>query len=109
MIMMIQEVWPHRNHESHLRVNNLQTMHKNYKAYGTSSSDIDAEIDILHTMAQIGFVKPRFEYKHKGVTLIDINSNIEVLLINVNFPFYNILNLAKQKREYCDTIDVKQF
>ena len=61
MIMVIQEVWPHQNHGSHLRVNTFQTMHKNYEAYGTSSMDIYAEIDILHMMVQIGFVKPRFE------------------------------------------------
>ena len=113
IIMAIQEHWLRPQHKSQPGVSKLRSAHLDYEGFGTSGMDIESKITRGRPFGGTGwlwpkrllpFIKPRYEYKHKRVTVMQINSRKKILLINVYFPFYNSSNIAFQEKEYCDTL-----
>ena len=118
MVLAIQEHWLRPNHKAHVGVNTLRSTHKDYEGYGTSGMDVEAKIvrgrpyggtGWLWPKKLLSCIKPRFEYQHKRVTVMELNCDKNILLINVYFPFYSVSNFANQEREYCDTIGFIDF
>ena len=111
--MAIQEHWLRPNTKSKNGINALRTAHKEYEGYGTSGMDIDSKITRgrpyggtgwLWPKKFLSFIKPRYEYKHKRVTVLQISLEENILLINVYFPYFDSSNLSFQEKEYADTL-----
>ena len=102
--------------KKHLGVNKLKQVHDDFDGWGTSAmcSSMQNEIRKGRSFGGTGFiwnkryslaVKPRLEYKHERVTVLELNDKDgKILLINAYMPYYNTSDLDSQTALYNETL-----
>ena len=115
-LLAIQEHWLRPSFRKQKGINRLKVLHPDYDSYATSGMEdqIDQRVLRGRPFGGTGFlfrkelsrcVRARVDYKHKRVTVMEISSNDEkILLINGYLPFYNTDNNQTQLTEYRDTL-----
>ena len=107
-IRAIQEHWLKPPLKRQHGVNQLKLVHADFDGWGTSAmqTDMQKQIKIGRPYGGTGFLwhkkyslalKPRLEYKHDRVTVLEINDKYgRILLINAYMPFYNVNKIDLQ-------------
>ena len=115
-IICLQEHWLRPPFKRVQGVNQLKNVHKNFDGWGTSAmkNSMEAEIRIGRPFGGTGFlwdkklaysVKPRIEYKHERVTVLEItDSHFPILCINVYFPHYDTSKVVEHTSIYRETL-----
>ena len=116
LIRGFQEHWLKPPYKKHLGVNKLRHIHKNFDGWGTSAmrQSMENEVRVGRPFGGTGFlwnkkfsmaVKPRIEYKHERVSVLEFNvKNERILIINAYMPFFNASQINEQVSLYTDTI-----
>ena len=115
-IISLQEHWLPPPFKRVKGVNQLKNVHEEFDGWGTSAmrSSMETQVRIGRPFGGTGYiwnkkyslvVKPRLEYKHERVTVLELNSNDgRILLINAYMPFYDANNLNEQSALYSQTL-----
>ena len=115
-IRALQEHWLKPPFKKHLGVNRLRQVHDMFDGWGTSAMKckMENEVRLGRPFGGTGFlwnkkysmaIKPRVEYKHERVTVLELNDkNDKLLLINAYMPFYKSSQLDEQIACYTDTL-----
>ena len=115
-IRAFQEHWMKPPFKKHQGVNKLKHVHAEFDGWGTSAmrSKMENEVRIGRPFGGTGFmwnkkfsiaIKPRLEYKHERVTVLEINeSNGKILLINAYMPYFNSSQAEDQIALYIETL-----
>ena len=97
-------------------VNALKTLHPTLDGWGTSAMKTAMESKILSgrpyggtgyvwTKGLSPSIKPRLEYRHERVTVLEIQSSVgPIIVINCYLPYYKVSDLASQKDKFIETI-----
>ena len=100
LIIGLQEHWLRPPYKRTQGVNQLGTLHKDFDGWGTLAMKTSMEkgIRIGRPFGGTGFlwnknfsysIKPRVEYKHERVSVLEINDHFfPILCINVYFPIH---------------------
>ena len=111
-----QEHWMKPPYKKHLGVNKLRHVHSDFDGWGTSAmrQKMENEVRLGRPFGGTGFlwnkkysmaVKPRIEYKHERVSVLELNlKNERILIINSYMPFFNTSQVEDQISLYIDTI-----
>ena len=115
-ILAMQEHWLRPSYRKQKGVNKLKILHPNYDAYGTSgmTDQINQRILRGRPYGGTGFlfrkdlsnsIRARTDLKHNRVTVIELNTKQEkILLINAYLPYFNPNNVTEQLTDYRDTL-----
>ena len=115
-IRAVQEHWLKPPAKKFPGVNKLGLIHEEFDGWGTSAmrSSMEKEVTIGRPFGGTGFiwnkkyslaVKPRLDYKHERVTVLELNSNDgRILLINAYMPYYKANNVIEQTALYSQTL-----
>ena len=112
----LQEHWLKPPYKRYPGVNGLMTIHPLLDGWGTSAMKIAMESGIRHgrPFGGTGYlwsksisaaVKPRTEYQHERVTVLQVESSQgTIIIINAYMPFYDLRNIQSQVDCYMETI-----
>ena len=110
----MQEHWLRPPFKQHPGVNKLKSLHPDLDGWGVSGMKEKMQTKILHgrPFGGTGFIwtktlaaKPRCEYRHERVSVIEIATNIGVvLIINCYMPFFNSSDITSQINKYNDAL-----
>ena len=115
-IQCIQEHWLRPPFRKIKGVTALRDLHEDFDGYGTSAMKKAVQTKILsgRPYGGTGFLwnkklasslKPRQEYQHERITVLEIlNSRNTILCINAYLPYLNTSNIVEQSAIYHDTI-----
>ena len=115
-IQCIQEHWLRPPFKKVKGVNELRHLHEDFDGYGTSAMKSTMEKKILagRPYGGTGFLwnknlsdslRPRQEYKHDRVSVLEIlDSRNTVLIINAYLPYYSSSKVVEQTAAYHETI-----
>ena len=117
----IQEHWLRPPSKRLAGVNKLMSLHPDLDGWGTSAMKAKMQSKILtgRPFGGTGYiwnkiisnsVKPRSEYVHERVTVVEIYTNIgSVLCINCYMPYYDTNKIDSQSDIYTDTLGFIDF
>ena len=112
----LQEHWLRPPTKKFPGVNVLKTVHSDLDGWGTSAMKSSMGSRILNgrPFGGTGFIwskcvasviKPKIEYLHERITVIEISSSVgSILIINCYLPYFNTNDIAAQTDLYIDTI-----
>ena len=112
----LQEHWLRPPSKRYPGVDALKTIHSDLDGWGTSAMQASMESRILsgRPFGGTGFVwtrslstsvKPKCDYRHDRVTVLELSSNIgSIILINVYMPYFDNSNVAGQADIYSDIL-----
>ena len=112
----LQEHWLTPPYKKFPGVNKLKSVHANLDGWGTSAmkEKMCSEVRTGRPFGGTGFIwskslsesiKPRPEYCHDRVTVVEITANVgSILIINVYMPYYNVNDIVNQTSLYQDTL-----
>ena len=112
----VQEHWLRPPSKRHSGVNKLMSLHPDLDGWGTSAMKQKMQSQILNgrPFGGTGYIwnkclsnsiKPRCEYVHDRVTVMEVKTNIgSLLLINCYMPYFNSSNVDMQLNIYNETI-----
>ena len=112
----LQERWLTPPYKKFPGVNKLKSVHANLDGWGTSAmkEKMCSEVRTGRPFGGTGFIwskslsesiKPRPEYCHDRVTVVEITANVgSILIINVYMPYYNVNDIVNQTSLYQDTL-----
>ena len=115
-IRAIQEHWLKPPLKRQHGVNQLKLVHADFDGWGTSAmqEEMQTKIRIGRPYGGTGFLwhkqfslalKPRLEYKHDRVTVMEINDKEgKIILINAYMPFYDASKIDSQLVLYAETL-----
>ena len=115
-IRALQEHWLKPPAKKYPGVKKLGRVHDNFDGWGTSGmkSAMENQVRIGRPFGGTGFIwnkryslaiKPRLEYKHDRVTVLELNTrNGKMLMINAYMPFYDCSKADEQTALYSDTL-----
>ena len=115
-IRAFQEHWMKPPLKRHQGVNKLRQVHNDFDGWGTSAmrEDMENHVRIGRPFGGTGYIwnkkfslslKPRLEYKHDRVTVIEMNDKRgKILLINAYMPYFSTNQLDSQLASYVDTL-----
>ena len=102
--------------KKHKGVNKLRNVHEKFDGWGTSAmrEKMQSEVRLGRPFGGTGFIwnkkysiaiRPRLEYKHERVTVLELNATDgKILLINAYMPYFNASQIENQIAIYADTI-----
>ena len=120
-IQCIQEHWLRPPCKKVKGITALRDRHDYFDGYGTSAMKTAVQKKILsgRPYGGTGFLwnkklatslKPRQEYQHERITVLEIlNSRNTILCINAYLPYLNTSNVAEQTAIYLDTVGYIDF
>ena len=110
----LQEHWLRPPYKNYPGVNKLKTLHPELDGWGVSAMKDKITTKILsgRPFGGTGFVwtkslavKPRCEYSHERVSVVEINSNLgNIILINCYMPYFNNNDITSQLNLYVDAL-----
>ena len=112
----LQEHWLRPPSKKYPGVNVLKTLHPDLDGWGRSAMKSKMETKILNgrPFGGTGFiwsktisslVKPRNEYNHERITVLEINSSLcPILVINCYLPYFNSNDIVSQTDIYVETV-----
>ena len=115
-IQCIQEHWLRPPFKDIKGINEFRHIHEDFDGFATSAMKEQMEKKVLtgRPYGGTGFlwnrhfsnsIKPRTEFKHERVTVIEIaNASKSILCINIYMPYLNTSKLEEQKTIYSDTL-----
>ena len=115
-IFAIQEHWLRPPYKKQFGVNQLRCLHPNFDGYGTSamSKSTETKISSGRPFGGTGFifnksfakcVKPLINYSHERVTVLELNTYSEnIVILNCYFPYFNSKDLENSTLLYRDTV-----
>ena len=115
-IRAIQEHWLKPPFKKYSGTNQLRSIHTNFDGFGTSAMKHSVETKIMkgRPFGGTGFVynkkyakclTPLINYAHDRVTVMKLfTTSVDILLINVYFPYYNTRDLTTHISLYRDTV-----
>ena len=111
-----QEHWLKPPYKKHAGVNKLRHVHDSFDGWGTSAMrhQMEKEVRLGRPFGGTGFlwnkslsmaIKPRIEYKHERVSVLELNgTNEKILIVNAYMPYYNPSQIDEQVTLYTDTL-----
>ena len=111
-----QEHWLKPPYKKHAGVNKLRHVHDNFDGWGTSAmkQQMEKQVRLGRPFGGTGFlwdkklsmaVKPRIEYKHERVSVLELNGkNEKILIINAYMPYFTTSQIDEQVALYTDTV-----